>query len=77
MHEHIETPCPEGAPCAKVLDNLCDILEVRLGHTEGTAACRKMIDHVRNCPTCWAEVESLCKTVELCKQLPGRHVPGE
>ncbi len=74
MSEH--TPC-DGVPCQETLDHLCDLLDVYLGKRAATETCKKLLDHVKKCPTCCAEVETLSKTVEVYRHIPEEDVPDD
>lgn len=64
-------------PCALTVQNLCDLLEVYMGKEAGTEACRKMIEHVKKCPTCCTELETLTKTIEVYRKVPEKDVPED
>ncbi|MDP8207578.1 MAG: hypothetical protein P9L92_13000 [Candidatus Electryonea clarkiae] len=65
------------SPCKATLEQLCDVLEYELGHEAGSKACKEILEHVKNCPECCAEVDTLRKTVRIFKQIPEREVPQD
>ncbi len=64
-------------PCKDSIDRLCDVLEFHLGHTKGQEACQDVIDHISDCPTCCAEIDTLAKTIEVYQSVPQCHVPAD
>ncbi len=68
----------DKSPCTHTMEQICDILEFQLGHEVGREACQEVMDHVKNCPKCCAEIDSLKKTIRIFKQeMPSREVPKD
>lgn len=74
---HAPTIRPGSTPCRHTLEQLCDVLEVQLGHVEATVQCRQILEHVEHCPTCCVDVDTLTKTVRIFQAIPRREVPHE
>ncbi len=67
----------EKSPCTHTMEQICDILELELGHKVGSEACKEVMEHLKNCPTCCAEVDSLKNTIKIYKEVPRREVPKD
>ncbi|MBZ0264769.1 hypothetical protein K8I28_08880 [bacterium] len=65
------------SPCLQSIEQLCDVLEMHLGHEAGSEACRQVMEHVRDCPTCCAEVDTLGKTIKIFREIPTQNVPKD
>ena len=63
--------------CQQTIEKLCDVLEFELGHVEGRKACEEVLEHIKNCPRCYAEVDTLRKTVRIFQCIPNHEVPKE
>ena len=63
--------------CDHSLEQLCDLLEMELGYEAGQEACREVREHIRDCPSCYAEFDSLKKTVKIYKNISKREVPQD
>ncbi len=59
--------------CLKKLENICE----QLGEDLSSERCQKLKEHLENCPTCCAYVDTLRKTVELCRNLPDEKISNE
>lgn len=67
----------EKSPCMQTIEQICDVLEFQLGHEAGKEACKEVMEHLKNCPTCCAEVDTLRKTVKIFSQIPQKEVPKD
>ncbi len=65
------------SPCQQTLDQICDVLEFSLGHEKGKEACQELIAHIKSCPKCCAEVDTLQKTIKIFKEIPDKEVPND
>ena len=63
--------------CKETMDKICDILEVELGHEAGRKACAEVMAHLEECPSCYAEVDTLRKTVKIFQAVPDCDVPDD
>ncbi|KPK89705.1 hypothetical protein AMJ80_09400 [bacterium SM23_31] len=52
--------------CIKKIEEICD----RLGEDIDSEWCKKLKEHLKDCPVCCAYVDTIKKTVELYKVLP-------
>lgn len=65
------------SPCTHTVEQICDILEVKLGTEAGSEACKKIQEQLKDCPTCCVEVDTLSKTIKVFQQIPEREVPRD
>lgn len=58
-------------------DQLCDALEVHLGHTRGKKACRDLLEKLKGDPEWRAQLNSLSCTVQVFQRVGGIEVPQD
>lgn len=64
-HQHV-------AECRRIFAMLSDYLDGELP----VDACEQIATHLKDCPPCVAFLESLRRTVELCRAMPAGAQPG-
>lgn len=59
--------------CKPFMERLCDAL----GEDLFSPLCRELQDHLKQCPDCSLQVDTIKRTVELYQALPPKKVPSE
>ena len=59
--------------CKPFMERLCDALSEDLS----SPLCQELQDHLKQCPDCSLQVDTIKRTVELYQALPLKKVPGE
>ncbi len=59
--------------CRKNFEKISEYLDGELGADE----CRVIEQHLKGCPECQNCVDTLKKTIALCKKRPQDEIPGE
>lgn len=59
--------------CQPFMDKFCE----SLGEDPSSPLCQELADHLKDCPDCSLQVDTIKCTVEIYKSMPGKEVPGE
>jgi RNA polymerase sigma-70 factor (ECF subfamily) len=59
--------------CRPFMDRFCETL----GEDPSSPLCRELEKHLKDCPDCSLQVNTIKRTVEIYRALPRRKVPGE
>lgn len=73
MHEHPTSGRTPGVECRALFERLSEFLDGELP----ADLCREIERHAGGCPPCHDLVQTLRRTVGLCRALPERPLPEE
>jgi hypothetical protein len=59
--------------CKPFVERLCDAL----GEDLNSPICRELKEHLENCPDCALQIDTVKRTVEIYRSIPGQRVPSE
>ncbi len=57
--------------CAQVIEQICEYLNEDVN----SVFCQSFQNHLRECPHCCANIDSIRKTIQFCQQLVDEDVP--
>ena len=59
--------------CKPFMDQLCDAL----GEDLDSPLCRELREHLDGCPDCSLQIDTVKRTIEIYRSMPGEHVPSD
>ncbi len=59
--------------CRPFIERLC----TSLGEDIASPVCRELQAHLEECPDCALQIDTVRRTVEIYRAVPGEKVPGE